>query len=337
LQAAKQSGGIPSEPTADRKDIGGRLHHDMVATTRGWTDDASKSTPAESDDSLTALRRDVKSSKQETEPGHRLQVEQDKNILRSEDKSMNSYQAYLDLKCLLEFYRIYVKPRWDHFQNPPKDGLRVRFGDLCYLFRPGVDILRPEEPQKVFRVMKISGGRPRLSYLYTGDVNKAGRDESFDGKASEEARPENAQTATAKAPKASVNPTSSKHWTEFVIECYYLNYNGEHFGVVHCLIPILPFSGKKDVRQLRAYPLRLANEKMHSRQSYINTGRRFWERSKGGLCYYEGRTLLTSDDPAAILPWAAPSSTYVNSQVVVDFKKTFQVSASLQLHPLGRT
>ena len=91
--------------------------------------------------------------------------------IHEDDLKEDSLKAYEDLKCLLEFYDYFVKPRWHYLRS--ERVRRVRYGDLCFVFQPGDVVVMPEGSQKCRRVLKISGGRPMRGHLHKGDFNGA--------------------------------------------------------------------------------------------------------------------------------------------------------------------
>ncbi|KAK4962294.1 hypothetical protein LTR28_004574, partial [Elasticomyces elasticus] len=85
-------------------------------------------------------------------------------------KGPDSLEAYLALKCLLEFFELYVKPRWNYFRSSAPRA--VRYGDLWQVLQPGDDvIIEKGSPQRVWRVLRVTGGRPFLHKLLNGDPN----------------------------------------------------------------------------------------------------------------------------------------------------------------------
>ena len=243
-----------------------------------------------------------------------------------EDRGAEGLKAYEDLKVLLEFYDTYVKPRWDYLRSDKVKN--VRYGDLCSIFQPGDYVADPEQPQKVYKVIKITGGRPMLTHLYTGDFNRfSNNQKSID--TPEPGGDKDKQSQDVKdAERRRAAETSSDRgmWSPFHIDGYYIDFNGKEFGAVHIKTTIKYFSGVRDVKTVRPYPLRLAADYEGTRQRYINMGRRYLGMTQMSLRFYDGRTLIKRSK-GDYLPGGQRQNRAedISSQVVIDMEKAFQV------------
>ncbi|KAK3625591.1 hypothetical protein LTR56_020311 [Elasticomyces elasticus] len=276
------------------------------------------------------------------------------------DRDATGTKAMEDLRCLKFFYDTLVKPWWGPLKA--KRIAAVRFADLCSLIRPGDSVYVPDEDQKVWRVVKVTGGRPTLDHLVSTSFT-AGIDSLAE-----------ANTETAKRPKATpkeglsaskdTNPSAEqepqqkvaseyRNWTTFIIDCYYIDFDGRRFAPVHRQFQIGYFTGSKPVNALLAYPIdwckpdQVVSSTLGSKAE--ENGRRFEQlcvtektiREKNGtrLYYYDGRTNVRSpsgttlprepnywqENERPLLPASRlVRSEDVNSHVVIDFDKTFQ-------------
>lgn len=264
--------------------------------------------------------------------------EKSTEALRKEDElGRKSKQAYLDLKCLLEFYEEYAKPRWSYFRsNLPKS---VRYNDLWALFQPGDDVYISDMPQKIWRVVRVTGGRPKLDDFLMADIKAAADlDEDVSKRKSKGAKEE-----------------ESEKWTIFHLDCVYYDFDGKEFGPIHKAFTIPFFSKTKEVISLNVCPLRLLENVESKRKEHIKNGKRFLDLTKVVLQYYEGRTLTefphgkplthtvtmerSQDDPDYAVTSARPTrSEDVDSQVMIDFDRAFQYNPdwapSLGMGPL---
>ena len=244
-----------------------------------------------------------------------------------DDTAYNGLKAYQDLICLMSFYDQFVKPWWDHLRA--LDVKSVHFGDLCALYRPGDLVVMPDDPQRVYRVIKITGARPTIKHLYQGKSAQSSEDseETGDAKGGKEVKLQQ---------KSASGSDESKDWTTLKLDCYYLDYDGTAFATVHKLWRIKYFSGSRDVKQLRPYPMRYAPSK--TRQEYLETGIEFLNMAGNppSLHSYDGRTLAQlpsgskmnrngdpSDDDRNSKSMVSPED--VDAQVVIDFDSTFMV------------
>lgn len=262
------------------------------------------------------------------------------NLLTSEDKSGDSRKAYEDLRCLMEFYDEEVKPHWDFLRG--RRVKQVRFGDLWALFQPGDEVVMPGSSQKVWRVVKVTGGRPFIDHLLSDDYGRGDTTEFISSGSADREKPsaEDGDAAQKKAKSGKSKSTSDRaNWSSFALDGYYIDFNGKEFGAVHTRCTIKYFAGLRDVKQLTTWPLRLADETGAKRSDLILNGRRFLSLTHNGLRYYEGRT-LTEGPRGSSLDKEVKAYTDagftaslirqtraedVSSQVFVDFERTFQV------------
>ena len=273
---------------------------------------------------------DSKPQADESKPAKDDELEHLKlRTLTNEDRGSDGLKAYEDLKCLLEFYEEYVKPRWDYLRS--NQVKQVRYGDLCTIFQPGDEVVQPDQPQKVWRVLKITGGRPRLEHLYTGDFNRSGDSQtsidSESGTDKEKVPQDDKETKRSKR-KGGEGSSDRGQWSIFHIDGYYIDFNGKDFGAVHIHTQIVYFSGLRDVKSIRPHPLRFADNYDSVRRGYMNLGRRFLELTHMKLRYYDGRTLIKKPNNAWLAvaghPIHRPED--ISSQVVIDMEKAFQVT-----------
>ncbi|KAK4500104.1 hypothetical protein PRZ48_008290 [Zasmidium cellare] len=236
-----------------------------------------------------------------------------------DDLTHDSYEAYLALKCWHEFYRRFVKARWDWLRSDKVD--LVRFGDLCDLFQPGDDVYQPGNAQRVWRVCKVTGGRPVLQRLLYGSLDTEGAQE----------RPANVKVARHQAEaqhpidEEAADGSEDSDWTLLQVEGYYLDYDGTDYGPSHKIVTIKYFPGKKSARSLKLWPLRLVQDDYKLYDELTRPGIKFFEKCQPGLHYYDGRTLTeTPGEQPLGGDLGKARSQDVNSAVFVDFVKAFQ-------------
>ncbi|KAK5125669.1 hypothetical protein LTR85_011943 [Meristemomyces frigidus] len=256
---------------------------------------------------------------------------------------MLSRKGYKDLRLLLTFSDHFVMARYRWFRG--KEVTDVRFGDLCYLFQPGDEVLDSEPPLRAWKIVKITGGRPTMPHLLKGDVNRVNDNDPgiAPNTVSDKAAGE-AAAATLKglpAPKKAKEDESTK-WTPFYLDGYYIDFDGNEFGVVHKSATINFFSGRREVKALKVYPLRLCEDPKGTREKLMARGSRFFEMHKDQrptIHYYDDLTLTEktdgeplpryhyqgrSDDEYQDVVERPERAVQVSSQVVIDPKKTFQ-------------
>lgn len=247
------------------------------------------------------------------------------------DIGSNGLTAYKDLKLTMQFFDNHIKPWWAFFRSSNVE--KVEFGDLCALFAPGDIVTKPDDFQRMYRVVAVSGGRPKLKNLYDGVTASATKGA---GKAEDE---------SSKKAKNSADK-EGEAWTSLVLDLYYIDYDGTRFNAAFEREEIDHFSGFKDVKKLRPYPLRLASAEL--RDECYAEGSLFLEltdpKSKPALYHYEGRTLTNASDGKRLGRSGKfyddgdiPTSDYlgqedIDAQVVIDFDMAFLVSQK-DLHP----
>ncbi|KLU91964.1 hypothetical protein MAPG_10912 [Magnaporthiopsis poae ATCC 64411] len=183
-----------------------------------------------------------------------------------------------DLRCLLQILERHVRPRLDYVRGP---GCHlVTFSDLWLLFSPGDLVVRRDERQ-VYRVVGISTLR----------VRKGGA-----------RRPGWSRFAAKTSPLALEDST-------IIIECVYIDCDGQEFGPVRQSFSVDSFEGETEITSLDVFPLRLlASEKV---ENLAKRGRRVLHASKIEIMHHEGLTIDTGlhacgsvvIDPKEALVW----------------------------------
>ncbi|KAH9828026.1 P-loop containing nucleoside triphosphate hydrolase protein, partial [Teratosphaeria destructans] len=251
------------------------------------------------------------------------------NTTELNEGEVNPYsrQAFEDLQCLLAVYDKHIKPWWDYMRSPHAD--RVEFGDLCALFQPG-DLLYEPDPQalvhRVYRIVQVTGARPKLRHLYNGSMAKNNSMAKYKRKPKpiDDEKPSNENGGPEKTNK---QLDESGDWTSWGFYAYCIVFDGSTFKTVFACDWVKYYPGSKEVKSLKYWPLRLADEAL--RQRLLSDGKRYFELApKGGLHYYEGRTLARGFfGPAISNPRPLerqPKAEDVESEIVVDFEGAFK-------------
>ena len=227
-----------------------------------------------------------------------------KSTLNEEtDDLSDSVEALRDLRCLIEFIDLELKPVADSY----RDGTcqKIAFSDLWYLFKPG-DLLYsplgkdaayplwaktvPQKPndrfQEVFRVVCTAGGRPHLqpstvTYLNTG------------------------QRSTVNA---------------FVISAYWVDFSGTQFGSRIFTFFLIPFEGEREITSLQCYPLSHTSKADDLKSKWTARGEAFREYITFKYKYYTGKSLTCRPDGTRRSENEYPKhAENIDSQVIVDF------------------
>ncbi|PYH43521.1 uncharacterized protein BP01DRAFT_402635, partial [Aspergillus saccharolyticus JOP 1030-1] len=212
-------------------------------------------------------------------------------------------EAAKDFRCLVSFMDEYVLPVRAALQTTTE----VLFSELWHLFTPGSLIYVPDKmiPQKVWRIIQGTGGRRNMEQPSMSDRQF----ELGGGIWNDRCNP-------------------------FVLDCYYIDWNGTQFVRVHKVFTIQEFQEVQPVTSLPVFPLHTAEQlNLVDRTELLARANHFLQYTKPGYRYYSGRSLnLAPDgrklrqanpDPTSMGTVATPSE-YIESQVMVDFERALQ-------------
>ncbi|KAI5919615.1 hypothetical protein F4810DRAFT_686268 [Camillea tinctor] len=198
-----------------------------------------------------------------------------------------------DLRILVKFMDHYITPSMSRGADDS-----VYFSDLWYIFPTGslIYVKDKKVPQKIWKVIQRVGGR----------VSK--HNNTNPGK-----------------PLVSVGPKLS----QFVIDCYYIDFDGSRYIHVFHRFVIDPFDGRESITNLPVCPLQAAEDKKYiNREAALDYGRNFIKCTRPSNRDYTGRNQLqkpngeemTSSDK--ILPEnASRYSEWIDSEVMVDMER----------------
>ncbi|CAG8949094.1 hypothetical protein HYFRA_00002223 [Hymenoscyphus fraxineus] len=216
----------------------------------------------------------------------------------------DTMEVLLDLTCLLKFLDA-LKPAIKSLQEPTltpefdplippniKFRPKVDYHNLWYLFTPG-DYVFAQTGQRVLRILQVTGGR---SFLSTeSDTTDVG------------------------------SPSAQKERL-FTIDCYYIDFDGTRFGTVTRRFLIAPFEGARDIESLTVYPAAFKEDSEKLLQDMTEVGERFIDSTKLRHMHFDGRTEVFTPTGSKLDGKLHPED--VDSQVIVDFDRTFQFNSS---------
>ncbi|KAK3368858.1 hypothetical protein B0T24DRAFT_533110, partial [Lasiosphaeria ovina] len=178
---------------------------------------------------------------------------------------------------------------------PGKESLETvvdtaNFSDLWYIFPPGslVYVQNPEFAQNVWCVVQRTGGR---RYLKRPDHISAG------------------------AFKYQISP--------FVIDCYYLDFDGRQLVPVHGCFVIHPYPGVRALSSLPIFPFRVASKTgLTDRETLISRGKEFMSYTNGfAHRYYDGRGCTRKPDGRKPIPEYEEK---FDSEIIIDFGQALE-------------
>lgn len=201
-----------------------------------------------------------------------------------------------DLRCLLKFIDEYINPVQSELLTRPRN---VRFSELWYLFKPGSLAFVKDKniPQKVWKIIQRTGGRKYMS------------------------RPEHIQRGSFE-----------NKFSPFMLDCYYLDYDGTRFVPVFHRFTINKFDDIQGVTFLPVYPFEVAvNAGLVTREALIKRGQHFVQCTKICHRHYSGRTQYRAPNGVQLSTRLAENSgniyvfsESVESEVMIDFERALQ-------------
>ncbi|KAF5641648.1 aaa family atpase [Fusarium sp. NRRL 52700] len=201
----------------------------------------------------------------------------------------------LDFDCLETFMDTFIEPQRLHLADVPES---VRFSDLWYLFPAGgLVYVRKKDVQKVWKVVQRAGGRryvSRPTSIPAGDYT-----ESF---------------------------------SDFVLDCYYLDFDGLQYVPVYDRFTISSFGGIQSTATLSVMPFKVAvKASLVNKEELLRRATGFQELTKPSHRHYNGRSLdrtpsgeKLSDMEIGAVKNISLYSERIDSEVIVDFEKAVQ-------------
>ena len=206
-------------------------------------------------------------------------------------------EALEDFRCLARFVNETLQPVRTYLQTEPTS---VNFNDLWHLFITGslVYVKDKSTPQKVWRVIQATGGR-----------------------------------RYAQEPDSQIRDWDTKS-TPFILDCYYLNFDGTDFVRVHRQFTVEMFEDLMPIAALQIMPLAVAERLLPgvNRADFRRRGERFLAYLTPQYRYYQGTTLTRSPRGDSLYRETEDGHSHrlfteqVESQVVIDFERGIQAN-----------
>lgn len=216
-------------------------------------------------------------------------------------------EALLDLRCLIQFIDQFLKPV---IQSLPLRS-RIRFSELWYLFSPGqvVYVKDKDHPQKLWRIVQTTGGR---RYLTLKDTTG----------------------------EAASSRSRHSEYSDFVMDCYYIDYDGVRFGPSYHQFKISSFDDITPIDLLPLFPLAVAETNGQVDVEVLKKrGEVYVECTKVCHRYYSGRSLVRKSNGdflrhIAEHPTGRDSRVFsesIESEVMIDIDRALQ--SNPEWHP----
>jgi len=238
--------------------------------------------------------------------------------LTTSDPLTDSIEALRDLRCLKQFYEVFIHPTVNRLRD--RTARKIRFADLWYLFPHGEEVFVPAAHktgvssifaqsvesstayQSVYRVYDHSGGRAPLSM--------PPRDDEKDG--------------------FITKPVSTSRVDPFVLMCYHIDWTGKSYSPVFYEIEIKPFDNEREITSLEVFPTGYHANFETVREQLLERGRKFVKLTEPTHLNYYGQTYVSHpcgprqrnryyrpDTPLSATP-------FVDSEVMIDFETSPQ-------------
>ncbi|KAI0885474.1 P-loop containing nucleoside triphosphate hydrolase protein [Annulohypoxylon maeteangense] len=206
--------------------------------------------------------------------------------LHSAAREIEADEARNHLELLCKMLDLHLQPKIDALQIKNKSST-VFFDDLWHIFKTGGEVLDTSTNQmQLYRIIKVTGGREVLSPQLTGPSNPASeklKDKGFSS-------------------------------GSFILECFYVGFDGVQYGPVNETFQIRRFDGARDITSLPVAPLEyMAEDEEERRNKLLERGRKFAELCNPSKTAHKQYTGLTLDK----------RQEQVESEVIIDFQLAF--------------
>jgi hypothetical protein len=206
-------------------------------------------------------------------------------------------EALDDFRCLAQFVNETLQPVRTYLQDEPT---LVNFNDIWHLFTTGslVYVKDKSTPQKIWRVVQATGGRRYM-----------------------------------KEPDPEIREWDTKY-SPFVLDCYYLDFDGTDFVRVYRQFTIEMFEDFMPTAALQIMPLAVAERLLSgfNRADFRRQGEQFLTYLTPQYRYYQGTTLTRSPQGDPLFRETEDGRSHrlftekVESQVVIDFERGIQAN-----------
>lgn len=201
----------------------------------------------------------------------------------TDDKSVET-RLRDQLRCLVAFMDHDMKETFS-IKRKIADGTlqNIAFEHLWQLYSPGDLIFSSEQntERRAYRVLHVTGGR---TILDTDDQPPA--ENQFSSSRPVRSWERHGDQAIAYA--------HSKN-TSFVIDCFYIDFDGQNFGPVPRRFVIPEFEGERPINTLHAFPAKFDKNNKETEKLLIKRGKRFYKLAGVTHKRYVG---LSARDPS---------------------------------------
>ncbi|EEH10616.1 conserved hypothetical protein [Histoplasma capsulatum G186AR] len=253
-----------------------------------------------------AEKKDTKPEQQSPVPV--TQVEETNNARTAATRARRERD---ELRCLVEFMDTDLHDIFEVKRRISNgDITEIAFEHLWLLFKPGDVVLGSSSDdnqsiRQAYRVLNISGGRAYFDSGYkasfVGIIDHIGDSDS-----------ENEEKCRDAIKCSGMDTTC------FIVDAFYIDFDGTKFGPRSKRFAIPPFKGTKPIRSLIPFPLLPGPESEQIERSLIQRGRRFAELVPGTHKKYSGATVQEGNQTTKGYNNWMIKETELHSEIVVD-------------------
>ena len=185
------------------------------------------------------------------------------------------------LRCLVQFMDEDMKDLFAVKKQIANGTLKkISFEYLWLLYKPGDVVFSGFSQRRAYRVLHVTGGR---AILDIGDQPSINNHNVSQPVRSWEQHEDQAVTYA-----------HSKN-TPFVIDCYYIDFDGENFGPVPRKFAIQEYEGEQDIDTLQPFPTKFDKNLEETEKMLIKRGKRFVKLARASHKKYTG---LSAREPS---------------------------------------
>ena len=232
--------------------------------------------------------------------------------LTPSDPLTDSIEALRDLRCLKQFYEIFIHPTVNRLRY--RTARKIRFADLWYLFPHGEEVFVPAAHktevgsisarsvessfayQSVYRVWDHAGGRAPLSMPPDDEPDE---------------------------PDPPPSSASTSRLDSFWLACYHIDWSTKSYWPIAMRKEIKAFDNERDITSLETYPTVYHENFGPIREYLTERGQRFVQLTKPTHMNCYGRTY--TQHPTGQFEsdkFSLSKTQFVDSEVMVDFEQT---------------
>ena len=185
------------------------------------------------------------------------------------------------LRCLVQFMDEDMKDLFSVRKQIANGTLKkVSFEYLWLLYKPGDVVFSGSSQRRAYRVLHVTGGR---AILDIGDQHATNNRTVSQSVRSWEQHED--LTVTYVHPKN----------TSFVIDCYYIDFDGENFGPVPRKFAIQEYEGEQEIDTLQPFPAKFDKNHHETEKMLIKRGKCFVKLTRVSHKKYTG---LSAREPS---------------------------------------